>query len=97
METPPEFLSDQLTVKILTYFFTKKKTCIVIFNHFFYYQITGLLSGEVYIVSIVAVDGEYMTESDPQEIETSNEGPIIQPKENVATAGWFIGNFKSNY
>ncbi|XP_015587223.1 neuroglian isoform X2 [Cephus cinctus] len=54
-------------------------------------EIRGLQSGEVYTMSIVAVDGEYMTESLPQEIETSNEGPIIQPKENVATAGWFIG------
>ena len=42
-------------------------------------------------MSIVAVDGEYMTESDPQEIETNNEGPLIQAQENVATAGWFIG------
>ncbi|XP_044586192.1 neuroglian isoform X1 [Cotesia glomerata] len=54
-------------------------------------EIRGLLSGEIYVVSIVAVDGDYLTESDPQEIETSIEGPIIQPKENVATAGWFIG------
>lgn len=43
-------------------------------------------------MSVVAVDGDYVTESVPQEIETSREGPIIQPKENVATAGWFIGN-----
>ncbi|XP_057339173.1 neuroglian isoform X3 [Microplitis mediator] len=54
-------------------------------------EIRGLLSSEVYVVSIVAVDGDYLTESEPQEIETSSEGPIIQPKENVATAGWFIG------
>ncbi|RLU17562.1 hypothetical protein DMN91_009798 [Ooceraea biroi] len=47
--------------------------------------------GEVYIMSVVAVDGDYLSESAPQEIETSSEGPIIQPKENVATAGWFIG------
>ena len=56
------------------------------------YQIRGLLSGETYTVSVVAVDGDYQTESHPQDIETSSEGPIIQPKENVATAGWFIGN-----
>ena len=43
-------------------------------------------------MSIVAVDGNYLTESVPQDIETTNEGPIIQAKENVATAGWFIGN-----
>lgn len=54
-------------------------------------EIRGLQSGEVYVMSVVAVDGEYMTESAPQEVETSSEGPIIQPKENVATAGWFIG------
>ncbi|XP_026829152.1 neuroglian isoform X3 [Ooceraea biroi] len=54
-------------------------------------EIRGLQSGEVYIMSVVAVDGDYLSESAPQEIETSSEGPIIQPKENVATAGWFIG------
>lgn len=54
-------------------------------------QIRGLQSGEVYVMSVVAVDGDYMSESLPQEVETSSEGPIIQPKENVATAGWFIG------
>lgn len=54
-------------------------------------EIRGLQRGEVYVMSVVAVDGEYMTESLPQEVETSSEGPIIQPKENVATAGWFIG------
>lgn len=42
-------------------------------------------------MSVVAVDGDYMSESASQEVETSSEGPIIQPKENVATAGWFIG------
>ncbi|KAI4487248.1 hypothetical protein M0804_005397 [Polistes exclamans] len=54
-------------------------------------EVRGLQSGEVYVMSVVAVDGDYVTESVPQEIETSSEGPIIQPKENVATAGWFIG------
>ncbi|XP_012275891.1 neuroglian isoform X2 [Orussus abietinus] len=54
-------------------------------------DIRGLQSGELYVVTIVAVDGDYVTESAPQEIETSSDGPIIQPKENVATAGWFIG------
>lgn len=43
-------------------------------------------------MSVVAVDGDYVSESALQEVETSSEGPIIQPKENVATAGWFIGN-----
>ncbi|XP_014473407.1 PREDICTED: neuroglian isoform X2 [Dinoponera quadriceps] len=54
-------------------------------------EIRGLQSGELYTMSVVAVDGEYLTESPPQDVETSSEGPIIQPKENVATAGWFIG------
>ncbi|XP_031786698.1 neuroglian isoform X2 [Nasonia vitripennis] len=54
-------------------------------------EIRGLESGRTYIVSIVAVDGDYMTESAAQEVETSNEGPYIQAQENVATAGWFIG------
>lgn len=49
------------------------------------------MSGETYTMSIVAVDGNYVTESDSQDIETTNEGPMIQAKENVATAGWFIG------
>lgn len=55
-------------------------------------QVRGLQSGEVYVMSVVAVDGDYISESVLQEVETSSEGPIIQPKENVATAGWFIGN-----
>uniref|UniRef100_A0ABD2WQQ1 Neuroglian n=1 Tax=Trichogramma kaykai TaxID=54128 RepID=A0ABD2WQQ1_9HYME len=54
-------------------------------------EIRGLESGRVYLVSIVAVDGDYFSESRTQEVETSNEGPIIQAQENVATAGWFIG------
>ncbi|XP_066590095.1 neuroglian isoform X2 [Prorops nasuta] len=54
-------------------------------------EIRGLQSGETYVMSVVAVDGDYMTESQEQDVETSSEGPIIQPKENVATAGWFIG------
>lgn len=56
-------------------------------------QIRGLDSGRTYTVSIVAVDGKYKTSSDPQDVETSNEGPLIQHRENVATAGWFIGMF----
>nr|CAD7257229.1 unnamed protein product [Timema shepardi] len=55
-------------------------------------EIRGLMPGEVYEFIVVAVDGDQMTESEPEEVEThSVEGPIIQPKENVATAGWFIG------
>ncbi|KAG7203224.1 hypothetical protein KM043_010327 [Ampulex compressa] len=54
-------------------------------------EVRGLQSGEVYVMSIVAVDGDYMTESESQEVETSSGGPIMEPTENVATAGWFIG------
>ncbi|XP_026272122.1 neuroglian isoform X2 [Frankliniella occidentalis] len=52
----------------------------------------GLRPGEVYEVKVVAVDGEFTSESHSEDVETfSVEGPMIQPKENVATAGWFIG------
>lgn len=52
----------------------------------------GLRPGETYEVKVVAVDGEFTSESHSEDVETfSVEGPIIQPKENVATAGWFIG------
>ncbi|XP_012258678.2 neuroglian isoform X2 [Athalia rosae] len=54
-------------------------------------EVRGLTRGEVYVMSIVSVDGEHLTESLPQEVDTSGEDPYIQPKENVATAGWFIG------
>ncbi|XP_044013518.1 neuroglian isoform X1 [Aphidius gifuensis] len=53
--------------------------------------LTGLASGEKFLMAIVAVDGDYLSESQIQEIETTNEDPIIEAKENVATAGWFIG------
>ncbi|XP_063242824.1 neuroglian isoform X3 [Bacillus rossius redtenbacheri] len=55
--------------------------------------VRGLMQGEIYDFRVVAVDGDKMTESEPEEVETYSvvEGPIIQPKENVATAGWFIG------
>ncbi|XP_039276536.1 neuroglian isoform X2 [Nilaparvata lugens] len=57
-----------------------------------YTIIRSLKPGETYEFRVVAVDGEYMTESEPEEIDTYTvDGPIIQPKENVATAGWFIG------
>ncbi|XP_046622366.1 neuroglian isoform X1 [Neodiprion virginianus] len=54
-------------------------------------EIRGLLRGEIYVMSVVAMDGDFWAESLPQEVDTSGEGPYIQPKENVATAGWFIG------
>ncbi|XP_058802233.1 neuroglian isoform X2 [Phymastichus coffea] len=55
-------------------------------------EIRALDSGRTYIVSLVAEDGEYYTESDPQTVDlVYNEGPIIQAQENVASTGWFIG------
>ncbi|XP_049962681.1 neuroglian [Schistocerca serialis cubense] len=57
-----------------------------------YLIVRGLIPGEIYEFVVVSVDGERQTESEPEEVETYTvEGPIIQPKENVATAGWFIG------
>ncbi|KRT82369.1 Immunoglobulin [Oryctes borbonicus] len=54
--------------------------------------VPDLAPDEQYEFVVVAVDGDYRIESDPQEVDTSGvEGPIIQPRENVATAGWFIG------
>ena len=52
--------------------------------------------GQVYTISVVAIDGpgEYLTESFPQDVETSSDGPYMQPQDNVATAGWFIGESK---
>lgn len=54
--------------------------------------VPDLSPDEQYEFIVVAVDGDYRIESDPQEVDTYGiEGPIIQPRENVATAGWFIG------
>lgn len=57
-----------------------------------YTIVRALNPGETYEFRVVAVDGDYMVESEPEEVDTYTiDGPIIQPKENVATAGWFIG------
>lgn len=57
-----------------------------------YIIVRGLMPGEMYEFSVVAVDGEHMTESEVEEVEISSmDSIIIKPKENVATAGWFIG------
>ncbi|XP_067001681.1 neuroglian isoform X2 [Anabrus simplex] len=53
--------------------------------------VRGLKPGEVYEFQVVSVDGDHMAASELEEVETHGDGPIIQPKENVATAGWFIG------
>lgn len=51
----------------------------------------GLEVGEKYEFIVTSVDDNFHTDSDAQEVSTSIDGPIITPKENVATAGWFIG------
>lgn len=57
-----------------------------------FYVVSGLDSGEVYDFKVVSVDGNYNVESDVQEVNTYDvDGPIIRARENVATAGWFIG------
>ncbi|KAL3290227.1 hypothetical protein HHI36_023584 [Cryptolaemus montrouzieri] len=57
-----------------------------------YQIVTGLESGEVYEFIVVSVDGNYNVPSDTQEVNTYDaNGIVIVPKENVATAGWFIG------
>lgn len=57
-----------------------------------YKDVPGLENGEKYEFMVTAVDGNFVTNSDVQEVDTyDTEGPIIQPRENVATAGWFIG------
>lgn len=57
-----------------------------------YQDVPGLTSGEKYEFMVSSVDGSHVTNSDIQEVDTyDTEGPIIQPRENVATAGWFIG------
>lgn len=47
--------------------------------------------GDQYEFKITAVDGDYFTESETKIIDLTEEGPLIKPSENVATAGWFIG------
>ncbi|XP_073993820.1 neuroglian isoform X3 [Rhodnius prolixus] len=57
-----------------------------------YTIVRGLKPSETYEFRVVSVDGEFVAESDSDDIEMySIDGPIIQPKENVASAGWFIG------
>ncbi|XP_049817561.1 neuroglian isoform X2 [Aethina tumida] len=54
--------------------------------------VSGLETGELYDFKVTSVDGDYNVDSDPKTVSTYDvDGPIIRPKENVATAGWFIG------
>lgn len=57
-----------------------------------YTIVPGLESGEEYDFIVVSVDGPYNVESDVRDVNTYDvDGPIVRAKENVATAGWFIG------
>ncbi|XP_054278770.1 neuroglian isoform X2 [Macrosteles quadrilineatus] len=63
-----------------------------------YLVMRPLSPGQTYEFQLVAVDGDYTKESDVQEleiVETDGElpatGPVIKRREDVATAGWFIG------
>ncbi|XP_068206070.1 LOW QUALITY PROTEIN: neuroglian-like [Palaemon carinicauda] len=54
----------------------------------------GLEENQAYQVCVVAVDGEFSTESDIEEIDThSSVGSAIYkgPTNSIATRGWFIG------
>ncbi|KAJ8936475.1 hypothetical protein NQ314_012338 [Rhamnusium bicolor] len=54
--------------------------------------VPGLETATIYDFVVTSVDGLHQTDSEPQEVSTYDvDGPIIRAKENVATAGWFIG------
>jgi hypothetical protein len=42
-----------------------------------YIIVRGLMPGELFEFSVVAVDGDYMTESEVEEIEISNTGECV--------------------
>ncbi|CAB0005124.1 unnamed protein product [Nesidiocoris tenuis] len=57
-----------------------------------YVIVKGLEPSQVYEFQVASVDGEFVTESAPQEVQMySVDGPTIDRVESVATAGWFIG------
>jgi hypothetical protein len=43
-----------------------------------YIIVRGLMPGEMYEFSVVAVDGEHMTESEVEEVEISSMGEFTQ-------------------
>lgn len=55
----------------------------------------GLEAEQTYQVAVVAVDGNYTTESGVEEIDTRtsgvSSGVIRRPADSIATRGWFIG------
>lgn len=54
-------------------------------------EVSGLEPATNYEFIATSVDGNYTADSELQEISTDDVDPIITVKENVATAGWFIG------
>ncbi|CAH1996819.1 unnamed protein product [Acanthoscelides obtectus] len=61
-------------------------------THEMFQDVAPLDSAAVYDFIVASVDGTFEEDSDPQEVSTYDiDGPIIRAKENVATAGWFIG------
>ncbi|KAF2352093.1 Fibronectin type III [Trinorchestia longiramus] len=60
-----------------------------------YIVLEGLKFNRIYEVRLVAVDGDFESHSQIEEIETYTQGVstsvIRRPSENIATRGWFIG------
>ncbi|XP_018565737.1 neuroglian isoform X1 [Anoplophora glabripennis] len=55
-------------------------------------EVAGLEAATKYDFIVTSVDDKYYVDSESQEVSTYDvDGPIIRHKENVATAGWFIG------
>ncbi|XP_063976929.1 neuroglian-like isoform X2 [Diachasmimorpha longicaudata] len=54
-------------------------------------NIRGLQAGQTYEITVVAVDGKYLTKSEPQLVWTTTDGPIVEPVEGFFITGWFIG------
>lgn len=45
-----------------------------------YIVVRGLIPGEIYEFRVVAVDGEFQTESEPEEIDTYTSGKCFSDK-----------------
>ncbi|RZB77529.1 neuroglian, partial [Asbolus verrucosus] len=54
-------------------------------------EVRDLETGKSYDFMTTSVDGHFHVNSDVQTVNTYFDGPTIKAKENVATAGWFIG------
>lgn len=51
--------------------------------------VRGLEPNSMYIFAVVSVDGNELTESDEKEVETY-AAATMKPRENMASAGWFV-------